>query len=67
MASDESAPEVPIVCPECETTAHIPLSEVATKLERHNERLHDGESVAKVDPEVADHVADLVAEELDLL
>ncbi len=64
--ADES-PRVPIVCPACETTARIPLSDVADRLENHNERLHDGEAVAKVDPDVADRVADLVASDLGLL
>lgn len=65
MTADD--PEVPIVCPECETRAEIPLSDLADRLDDHNERLHDGEPVAEVDPAVADELADLVAEELGLL
>lgn len=65
MTDDE--PDVPIVCVECETTAEVPLSELADQLEAHNERMHDGEPVAEVDPDVADQLADLVADELGLL
>ncbi|MFC4247103.1 hypothetical protein ACFOZ7_08845 [Natribaculum luteum] len=64
---DDESPRVPIVCPACETTARIPLSDVADRLENHNERLHDGETVAKVDPDVADRVADLAASDMGLL
>ncbi|MFB6155021.1 MAG: hypothetical protein ABEJ22_03935 [Haloferacaceae archaeon] len=68
MSSDpDEEPRVPILCPACETTARVPLSKVADSVERHNERLHDGEEQAHVDPEVADRIADLVAEELGLL
>lgn len=63
----DDAPKVPIVCPECETTSRIPLSEVADTVERHNEQIHDGEDVARVDPEVADELADMVAEDIGLL
>lgn len=65
-SSDEQA-TVPIVCRECETTTRVPLSELATTLERHNDNQHDGDQVAQVDPDVADQVADLVAEDLGLL
>lgn len=65
MTDDD--PEVPIVCEACETTARIPLSDVAEMLDRHNERRHDGEQVARVDPELADRLADMVAEDLGLL
>ena len=65
--TDDENPGVPIVCPECETTTEIPLSDVAESLDRHNERLHDGEEVAQVDPEIAEQLADIVAEDMDLL
>jgi hypothetical protein len=58
---------VPIVCSECGTETKIPLSEVATTLEDHNETRHDGEDIAQVDPTVAEELADLVAEDLDLV
>lgn len=63
----DGTPTVPVVCSACETESELALDEVAETIERHNDQLHDGESVAEVDPAVADHVADLVAEELGLL
>lgn len=63
----DTEPDVPIHCSACETTTRVPLSEVAETIDRHNERLHDGEEIAQVDPELADRLADLVAEDLDLL
>jgi len=61
------APEVPIQCPECETTSRVPLADLADRLEKHNRNVHGGEEIARVDPDVADHLADLVATELGLL
>lgn len=58
---------VPIVCSECGTETKIPLSDVATTLEDHNESRHDGEEIAQVDPAVTEELADLVAEDLDLV
>lgn len=65
MSDDE--PAVPIVCPECDTETRIALSDVAESLDRHNDRLHDGEEVAVVDPDIAEQIADIVAEDLDLV
>ena len=65
--SDSDEPTVPIVCPECETTSRVPLSDVAETIERHNDGVHDGDDVASVDPDVADRIADLAADELGLL
>ena len=65
--TDDDQPAVPIHCPECETTGRVALSDVAERVERHNERLHDGEEVAGVDPDLADQLADLVAEDMGLL
>lgn len=65
MSDDE--PAVPIVCPECDTETRIALSDVADSLERHNDRLHDGEEVAVVDPDITEQMADIVAEDLDLV
>lgn len=67
MPTDDAEPDVPVVCPECETTSRVALAEVADAIERHNERLHDGESVAEVDPDLRETLADLVAEDLGLL
>lgn len=63
--SDE--PDVPVTCPECETTTRVPISEVGDSVDRHNEQLHDGEAVAEVDPDIAEQLQDLVAEDLGLL
>jgi hypothetical protein len=67
MSSDADDPRVPIVCPECETTSRVPLSEVADAVDRHNEGVHDGKAVAEVDPDLADRLADLVAEDMGLI
>jgi hypothetical protein len=60
-------PDVPIICPECDTTTRIPISKVADSVERHNEQMHDGEDIAQVDPDIAEELQDLVAEDLGLL
>ncbi|RQG99023.1 hypothetical protein [Natrarchaeobius oligotrophus] len=65
--SDDGDPLVPIVCAECGTRSRVALSELADSVARHNDQLHDGEEVARVDPDVADRIADLIAEELGLL
>ena len=67
MSSNEEEPDVPIICPDCETTTEIPLSEVADSLERHNDQLHGGEEIARVDPAITEQLTDLVAEDLGLL
>jgi hypothetical protein len=66
MVSDEETVTVPVVCPDCETTTRVALATVAETVERHNERLHDGEDVASVDPALREQIADLVAEDMDL-
>lgn len=65
--TDEQAPDVPIHCPECETTTRIPIDDVADAIERHNAQIHDGEEVAGVDPDIAAQLQDLVATDLGLL
>lgn len=67
MTDDADGPEVPIDCPECGSASRVPLSEVGDVLDRHNQRRHDGADVARVDPAIAEHLADMVAEDLDLL
>ncbi|WP_336326839.1 hypothetical protein [Halovenus sp. HT40] len=67
MSTSEDTPTVPIICPECETTTRIPVDDVADSLERHNEQLHDGEDVAHIDPDIAEQIQDMVAEDLGLL
>ncbi|MFB6126858.1 MAG: hypothetical protein ABEJ79_06160 [Halolamina sp.] len=66
-ADSDDDPAVPIVCPECETETAVPLAEVADAVDRHNDRLHGGDEVAAVDPVVRERLADLVAEDMDLL
>jgi hypothetical protein len=65
MTADE--PEVPIICPDCDTTTRIPISKVAESVERHNAQMHDGEDIAQVDPAIAEELQDIVAEDLGLL
>jgi DNA-directed RNA polymerase subunit N (RpoN/RPB10) len=67
MTSETDEPDVPIRCVECGTETRVPLSVVGDTLDRHNETRHDGEECARVDPELADQLADLVAEDLGLL
>lgn len=64
---DEELPEVPIVCPECDTRTYVEFSAVEDAVARHNEGIHDGEPVAQVDPDLMDELADRVARDLGLL
>jgi hypothetical protein len=63
----DNEPDVPIRCEACETTSRVPLSEVGDAVDRHNERLHDGEEEAEVDPALSEQLADIVGEEMGLL
>ncbi len=65
MSDDE--PTVPIVCAECETTSRVPLDDVADSIDSHNDRHHDGEAIAEVDPALKEQLADLVVDDLGLL
>lgn len=65
MSDDE--PTVPIVCEPCGTETRVPLSELADTLERHNDRQHDGEEHAQVDPGLKAQLQDLVAKDIGLL
>ena len=67
--SDETGddPRVPVVCSNCGTDTEVPLADAAEAVERHNDQLHDGEQVAEVDPDISEHLTDLVAEDLELL
>jgi hypothetical protein len=60
------APTIPVVCPACETTTRVGLSEVAEAVATHNENRHDGEEIAHVDAAIVDRIADLAAEDLGL-
>ena len=64
--SDEE-PTVPIVCPECDTTSRVALEAVADTVDNHNDRHHDGEEIAGVDPALKEQLANLVVEDLGLL
>lgn len=64
--SGNESPKVPIVCPECETSSRIPLSDVADTLEQHNDEVHAGKEFAKVEPAVMNHVQDIIIDDLDL-
>jgi hypothetical protein len=64
--ADANAPTVPVVCPECETTTRVAVSEVAEAVATHNENRHDGEGIAHVDAAIVDRIADLAAEDLGL-
>jgi hypothetical protein len=65
--TDDTDPQVPIVCAECGTETSVPLSDVGDQLERHNENRHDGEECAEVDPALKSQIQDLVAKDIGLL
>lgn len=68
MAGDtDDAPQVTIECEACGTETRVALSEAAERIDRHNEQRHDGEPEAGLDPVVADRLADILAEEMDIL
>lgn len=63
----DDGPQVPIHCPECETTSRVSLDELESRIERHNDAVHDGDDVAGVDPGVAEQFQNIVMEESGLL
>lgn len=65
--SDEEVPEIPIVCSECGTRSYVPFPDVEETVARHNENLHDGKAIARVDPDLMDELTDRVARDLGLL
>lgn len=65
--SDDELPDIPVICENCDTRTKVPFDEVEAAVERHNQQVHDGETVAQVDPEVMEVLADRVAEDLGLL
>jgi hypothetical protein len=67
MSTERDDPEVPVLCPECDTETRVPLSNLAETLDRHNENRHNGRECAQVDPDLADKLQDLVAEDMGLL
>jgi hypothetical protein len=64
---DNQSPTVPYVCSGCESETAVPIDDVAAAIERHNQQLHDGNSVAQVDPAIKDELASLVAKDLGLI
>lgn len=66
MTADDEMPEIPVVCPACETRTQVPFEEVEAAVERHNEQLHDSESVAEVDPEVLEALTTRLGEDMGL-
>ncbi|WP_276272064.1 hypothetical protein [Haloarcula litorea] len=67
MTTDDDQPAIPVVCSDCGTRTQVPFEDVEGAVERHNEQLHDGESVAQVDPEVLDELVDRLGRDLGLL
>lgn len=67
MSDDSEHPAIPIVCPTCDTRTRVPFPDVEDAVASHNEAMHDGESVASVDPDVFEQLADHVASDLGLL
>ena len=66
MTDESGDPAVPIICEECGTETTVPLSDLETQLDRHNQNRHDGEKEATVDPALKSQLQDLVAEDLGL-
>ncbi|MFW5922524.1 MAG: hypothetical protein ACOCRC_04410 [Halodesulfurarchaeum sp.] len=67
MAPTEDVPEITITCPACGTETAVPFPDVEATIDAHNERQHDGEPVAEIDPAVKSRLQDLLAEEMGLL
>jgi len=67
MADDNDDPLVPIVCEPCGTETRVRLSALRETLETHNEKRHDGEQCAQVDPVLKSQLQDLVAKDIGLL
>jgi len=61
MADSNDEPTVPVVCEACDTTNRVALDDVAATVAQHNERVHGGEPVAEVDPDVTSALHDLLA------
>ncbi len=67
MSGESDLPDVPVVCPECDTRTEVPFDDLEAAIDRHNDQLHDGDEVARLDPEIAEHLLDRAAEDLGLL
>jgi hypothetical protein len=66
MTTEEDMPEIPVICPTCDTRSYVPFEEVSDAVQRHNDQLHDGESIAEVDPEVLDALTTKFGEDMGL-
>ncbi|MBS3760130.1 hypothetical protein [Halodesulfurarchaeum sp.] len=66
MAPSEDVPDITITCEACGTDTTVPFPDVEDTIEAHNERQHDGEPVAEIDPAVKSRLQDLLAEEMGL-
>lgn len=66
MTIKEDMPEIPVVCTACETRTQVSFDDVEAAVKRHNDTLHDGESVAQVDPDVLDALTDQLGREMGL-
>lgn len=64
---EDDSPRVPIVCQECDTESMVPFSAIEETIDSHNERMHDGESIAEIEPSVRSRLQDVLAEEMGLL
>jgi hypothetical protein len=60
----DDTPTVSVVCETCDTTTRVSLDDAAATVDRHNDRLHDGESHAQIDPELVARLQDLVAADI---
>lgn len=67
MAPPEDIPKITIACQACGTETSVPFPDVGETIDAHNERQHDGEPVAEIDPAVKSRLQDLLAEEMGLL
>jgi hypothetical protein len=65
--AEDDLPQVPIVCAECGTESMVPFSRIDETIDSHNERRHDGEPIAEIEPSVKSRLQDLLVEELGLL
>lgn len=61
MTDSDDGPTVPVVCEACGTTKRVALDDVGDTIEGHNERVHDGDEEAEVDPDLAAELQRLVA------
>ena len=65
--SEDDPPRVPVICEECATESMVPFPEVESTIDAHNERRHDGEPIAEIEPSVKSRLQDVLAEEMGLL